>query len=335
VNITYSWLGDPNLDTCWVNITALDASHNIVHYIQNRSITSAEYSVNNTWWYDWDTTGLSQGGPYHINITVTDPYDLFRNSSQQGVFWLNISIYQWSNVELWNITLVNNTFTWKQVEDWNLTLVNGTFTWKQVEDWNLTLVNNTFTWRNITDWNLTICNLTEEWVSILDWNLTLHNILLYTSLEDWNLTLVNSSVIFFTITKVYPSNNSNNIPLQPYVFATINYTGSESSFNVSWYNSSGLIGKDTGLVNGTHNELFINATDRSTSYTLWIRCNDGNPSSWENQSFSFRTEGYPGGGVGMIQRFDYGILGVLLGVFGIISFLIIWLYIKKRGENDI
>jgi len=56
---------------------------------------------------------------------------------------------------------------------------------------------------------------------------------------------------------------------------------------------------------------------------------------WENQSFSFRTEGYPGGGVGMIQRFDYGILGVLLGVFGIISFLIIWLYIKKRGENDI
>jgi len=85
INISYNWLGDPNHETCWVNITAHDSSHNIAYWLQNRSITSAETHVNNTWYYDWDTTGVERG-TYHINITVTDPDGLYCGVAQNGTF---------------------------------------------------------------------------------------------------------------------------------------------------------------------------------------------------------------------------------------------------------
>jgi len=108
VNITYSWLGDPNLDTCWLNITVHDASHDIVYYLQNRSITSAEYEINNTWFYDWNTTGFPSGGPYHINVNATDPYGLYNDGEQQGVFYL-LSVAYCCNVTLENEYIVNKT----------------------------------------------------------------------------------------------------------------------------------------------------------------------------------------------------------------------------------
>jgi len=89
INVTYSWLGDPNLDTCWLNMTAVDSADVLIHYINNRSITSAEYEANNTFWYNWDTAGLSPGGPYHINITATDDEGLSRYTGLDGIFWLN------------------------------------------------------------------------------------------------------------------------------------------------------------------------------------------------------------------------------------------------------
>ena len=89
VNITYGWLGDPNFDTCWLNITCHNDSHEIVEYVNNRSITEAEAVVNNTWWYMWDTSNMPIGGPYHINITATDPYGLSADAESNGTF--NIS----------------------------------------------------------------------------------------------------------------------------------------------------------------------------------------------------------------------------------------------------
>jgi len=33
INVTYSWLGDPNLDTCWLNMTVHDTAHSIFYYL--------------------------------------------------------------------------------------------------------------------------------------------------------------------------------------------------------------------------------------------------------------------------------------------------------------
>ncbi|GAH92109.1 unnamed protein product, partial [marine sediment metagenome] len=73
VNISYGWLGDPNHDTCWLNITLWNwNSTTLIGYIQNRSITEEETHIYNIWCYDWDTTGWPWGN-YTINITATDP----------------------------------------------------------------------------------------------------------------------------------------------------------------------------------------------------------------------------------------------------------------------
>jgi len=86
VNITYKWIGDPNQDTCWVNTTCHDSDHNVVDYIENRSITHAEVEVNMTWYIDWDTTGVTAGNDYHINMTATDPDGLVTGSHSNGSF---------------------------------------------------------------------------------------------------------------------------------------------------------------------------------------------------------------------------------------------------------
>ncbi len=87
INFTYSWLGDPNFDTCWVNLTVHNETHDTIAWVQNRTITSAEYAINNTWWYNWDSTGLLvTNQKYHLNITATDPYGLSSHGTSNGTF---------------------------------------------------------------------------------------------------------------------------------------------------------------------------------------------------------------------------------------------------------
>ena len=103
---------------------------------------------------------------------------------------------EWQQIQDWNITLVNDTFSWNSIQDWNITLSNGTFSWQQISDWNITLVNDTFSWNSIQDWNITLSNTSiDEWQSISDWNITLVNdTFSWNSIQDWNITLSNSSV---------------------------------------------------------------------------------------------------------------------------------------------
>ncbi|GAG85263.1 unnamed protein product, partial [marine sediment metagenome] len=101
VNITYTWIGDPNQETCWVNTTCHNSTHVIVAYIENRSITHAEVEVNMTWYIDWDTTGVDAGNDYHINITITDPYGLTTGSRSNGTFDLGHAPVQ-SNQYVWD-----------------------------------------------------------------------------------------------------------------------------------------------------------------------------------------------------------------------------------------
>ena len=111
INITYTWLGDPNFDTCWVNITCHNKTHVELANLQNRSITAAEYAVNNTWYYNWDTTGMLAETDYHINITVTDPYGAMSFGVSNGTFELqdnliNVSINGSVGTEETNVTLL-------------------------------------------------------------------------------------------------------------------------------------------------------------------------------------------------------------------------------------
>jgi hypothetical protein len=86
VNITYKWIGDPNQDTCYVNTTCHDSLHNIVAYIENRSITHLEVETNLTWWINWNTSNVPIGNEYYINIIITDVYGLFTISKSNGTF---------------------------------------------------------------------------------------------------------------------------------------------------------------------------------------------------------------------------------------------------------
>ena len=102
------------------------------------------------------------------------------------------------------------------------------------------------------------------------------------------------ALIVMTITLPYPSNNSNNIPLQPWAYATFGHNNG-NIMNISWYNDTGILGNETDVFNGTYYELFLNATTRSTDYILNITMWDGE-GNWLNETFYFKTEGYGGGG---------------------------------------
>jgi hypothetical protein len=163
INVSYSWLGDPNLDTCWLNITVHNyTDDSLVYYLQNRSITSAEYEVNNTWYYDWDTTGLTPNGPYYVNVTATDPYDLYHSSSQEGVFYINAST---NNCPVSSgLTIANNSCCNQLNLTWNVTIndADGDNTNGSIElndGQNTTWINQTNGTRTLSIVNLT-CGLT-------------------------------------------------------------------------------------------------------------------------------------------------------------------------------
>jgi len=109
-----------------------------------------------------------------------------------------------------------------------------------------------------------------------------------------NGTCTNTSVpAVITITAVFPSNNSVNIPLQPYVFATFSHQ-SGSVMNITWKNDTTTLGTENNVTNGTYNELFLNANSRSSDYILNITVNDGE-GNWLNNTYNFETEGTPTG----------------------------------------
>jgi len=138
----------------------------------------------------------------------------------------------------------------------------------------------------------------------------------------------NTTVFPIYITNPYPSNNSINAPLQPMIYVTINSTGGQT-MNVSWYygltegNENILLGTDNNFVNSTQTELFYPAIDRVTTYYWRVQVDDG--TNYVNETFSFRTVGYPGGGTGGGGSTVIGIVG-LFGLIGIIS-----IFLRRRG----
>ena len=114
------------------------------------------------------------------------------------------------------------------------------------------------------------------------------------------------------------------------MYITINQTYGET-MNISWYygltlgSENILLGNDTNIVNSTQNELFYPASTRSTTYYWRVMADDG--TTYINETFSFRTEGYAGV---KLPNNNLAIIGVGLGVFGLLALILV----LRRRKRD-
>ena len=149
-----------------------------------------------------------------------------------------------------------------------------------------------------------------------------------------NGSCYNISGLLITITSEFPTNNTLNAPLQPTIYATI-HSSMGLTMNVSWYygtaltNCNTLLGTDTNFSNSTQTELYHTANTRSTNYYYRVQANDGN--NYVNDTFTFKTEGYIGGG-GTFPN-NGAPLGIAAGalIFGILGFMIA---IKRKRRRN-
>lgn len=130
-----------------------------------------------------------------------------------------------------------------------------------------------------------------------------------------------------TISGIYPSNNSEDIPLQPVLFVTIEHTTGKT-MNISWYYSTDnitftLFTTEYNVNNGTYNTLYYPATNKSESY-YWKVFVEDNISS-ESAIYEFITEGR---NIVVRNNLIYGVLGILalIGLGG-------YVYYQKK-KND-
>jgi len=119
------------------------------------------------------------------------------------------------------------------------------------------------------------------------------------------------------------------------VYATVNHSAG-NTMNVSFYygttegNENTLLGTDNNVANGSYSQSFFQASNRSTTYYWRIQVDDGE--TYINETFEFKTEGFPGGTVGQPSgNYIYGVIG-LLGIA--ILPLVLWKLKKKRDEED-
>jgi len=274
INITYRWIGDPNQDVCWVNTTCLDSAHAIVAYIENRSITHAEVEINSTFYIDWDTTTVTPGNYYHINMTATDTYGLTTGSSSNGTFnlsaiWntietLNGSVYNSSvqntiddiNGSVYNITAYNtvstingsiyNTTIYQTVETLNGSVYNIT-TYNNIVDINGSVYNETVVWNNIEIINGSIYNSSIQNI-ISDINGSVYNTTIKNTISDINGSVYNTSVLWSTINdwngSIFNSSVNTSVDIIiPYIVGSfpinITVTGTGVIDNVTlWYRFS-------------------------------------------------------------------------------------------------
>jgi hypothetical protein len=257
INVTYTWLGDPNLDDCWINVTVQNSSNVNIFYLENKSITYVEYQLNSTFWYNWDTTGLLQGGPYHINITVTDQYGLFRDAEQEGVFWLN---YSWHVInDIMNGSIFNTSlYSWTVIDSIiNGSIYNGSGIWVSIDsDINGSIYNNSGIWIIINnDVNGSIYNVSGDWVLIDSVNGSLFNNSYWVVQDDAiNGSIYNISIGSWTIF----SSDVNGSIFNSTIFNLIDDGINGSLYNISVYSWSVMDSTMNGSIfNISINYIFI------------------------------------------------------------------------------
>ena len=137
----------------------------------------------------------------------------------------------------------------------------------------------------------------------------------------------NVTLEYLNITNEYPTNNSVMIPMQPIVYATITSTLG-NTMNMTIYYNGILLANHTNVTDGTYSATFYQANTRSTSYTWYIILNDG--TNTLNHTYNFKTEGYSGG---YTYTPNTGGSLWIIGLFGMIGFVLILYVYKKRREN--
>lgn len=187
INITYNWLGDPNHETCWVNTTVHDNTTDVItYYVENRSITDIETHINNSWYYNWDTSGLSSGGPYYVNITATDPDGNYSWGKQNGTFNLTSA----GTVSMTNPYPTNTSWVGINISDMNITVsnplgetMNVYFYWFN----NGTLIDSDLSVSNDTVANVTV-PFSYEYYTHYTWNVTVVSSSYNNQSGNWSLT---------------------------------------------------------------------------------------------------------------------------------------------------
>jgi len=308
----------------WNNITSISGIFTNITVDTWQNITSISGVFQNTTTYN----NISSISGVFQNTTIWDNLSsisgLFQNTSN----WNNLTsisgVFSNTTVAVWqNLTSISGTFT--NTSSWyNITSISGIFTNVTVDTWqNITSISGIFTntttpWNNITSISGIFTNTTTPWNNI-------------TSISG---IFTNTTLIWIILTNEYPSNTSVNIPLQPIIYVTLNSTTGQT-MNITWYygltqgSETIPLGTDTLFTNSTQTELFHIANTRSTWYYWRIQVDDG--THHINDSFYFRTEGYPGGG-GYVMPTG-GTIGYI-GIFGLVGFIIILIYLFKRKKEN-
>jgi len=301
INLTYRWLGDPNLDSCWINASLYDnTTHTYLYPICNHTWTYAYYLSVQNHYEAFDTDHLNiQTGKYDVRITV-------RDSVGHTVITVG-PVFNFTRLGLTHPYSFNISFR-------NTTIYDSEY------HWNISFAN-----RSIRKWNTTIA-----------WNIFFKNVITNMSVSHWNITFRNSSALNISIDSEFPANKSSNIPRYPTTHVKLtNYYNYRMNITWSWgFNSSctEIMGHSYNESNGYVYMPFSNASSYSTTYYWAVYVEDGNghnASAW----YYFRTEvpsgGGGGGGGSTMMRDSIGIVGIV-GLFGLLA---IWFKKKKRRED--
>jgi len=320
-NLTLSNTSSWNQLAEW-NITISNTS--VFQQLQEWNITisnTTDWNTISTWNITLSNTSISsQLSEWNITLSNTSAFQQFQE-------W-NITISNTSSFNLintWNLT-ISNTSAFQEITNWNLTISNLSNLFKEINNWNITISNRSNVWYQQLEWNITISNATaDSWQQIIEWNLTISNTTNWNLESTWNLTLSNSTPLgTIRITNIYPGNNSYNIPLQPYLYATFNSTQG-NNLNITWRYNSTSLGLEGNVTNGTYNELLIFATDFGNSYTWEVQVNDGE-GNYLNTSYNFITET----NIKIISG-NQSVLGIV-GVIGLIGFIFFLLMNRRKKK---
>jgi hypothetical protein len=270
INVTYNWLGDPNLETCWLNITVHNETHVVSYWLQNRSITDAETRINSTWYYDWDTTGTS-AGTYHINVTATDPYGEEAGGRQNGTFMLRWNAPSSFSATVHNTTQIN--LTWSNAVGADKTVVirneSGYAAYPISQTNGTEIYNNTGT--NYEDIGLEPG--TKYWYTTWTWNATEKLYSLENATDDAT-TNAPGEVVF------------SNLALSHHNRHTTSETSSPSdyiNFTITATNVASIQINITDAFSVIHTEsIFANKSGDN----YW--CNRTLPESWGNGTYSVK-----------------------------------------------
>lgn len=308
---------------------------------------SMVWGLNFSWNFSFSNSSRVFINMNQFNFSFSNTSRVFNNVNQFNFSFSNTS-RAFTNTGLFNFSFSNSSRVFNLVNSFNFSFSNSSKSWGLPFSFNFSFSNGSRVFTNMGQFNFSFSNTSRMFYNMGQYNFSFSNSSkVFNNVEQFNFSFSNSSRIFnnvnqfnfsfsntsgvaqITISNVYPSNNSYNIALQPYLIATFNSSGG-NLLNVTWYYNGSSLGVDSNQNNGTLTELMYEATGRATSYLWEVKVNDGE-GNWFNRSYVFTTEGYSAGfagGSGSGINSVYGLIGII-GIVGLLALLY-----KRKKEND-